>query len=64
MVHFAGDLLAAGLAGADSVSVGVVDSAAVSDIRNRGGGSPRFVEGHIVSAWKDFAGATDGVVVV
>jgi hypothetical protein len=37
VVHFAGDLLAAGFAGADFVSVGVVDSAAVSNCGDRGG---------------------------
>ena len=61
MVHFAGDLLAAGFAGVDPVSVGVVDPPTVSDRGNRGGGSARFVEGHIVFAGKDFARTATGV---
>jgi hypothetical protein len=62
VVHFAGDLLAAGIAGADFVSVGVVDSAAVSDRGDRSGGSARLVEGNIVFARQDLARAEDGVV--
>ena len=62
MVHFAGDLLAAGFAGADSVPACLVDPAAVSNRGNRSGGSPRFVEGHIVSAWTDFARTATGII--
>jgi len=61
-VHFAGDLLAAGVAGADSVSVGVVDSAAVPDCGDRGRWSAGVAKGNIVFAWEDFARAADGVV--
>ena len=61
VVHFAGDLLAAGFAGADFVSVGMVDFAAVSDRGDRGGRSAGFAEGNIVFAWEDFARAKDGV---
>ena len=64
MVHFTGDLLAAGFAGADSVSIRMVDPTAVSDRGNRSGGSSRFVEGHIVFAGKDFARPATGVVAV
>jgi hypothetical protein len=62
VVHFAGDLLAAGIAGADFVSVGVVDFVAISDLGDCGGGSARFVEGNTVLTWKDFARAASGVV--